>query len=296
MTDKTPITILQELCVANATQPLFNLIHDGTGAMKPIFKYEVSVTIKQTNVKAIGTGRSKKEAKHDSARLALEKLTELKICKDKSPTVSEVEPLPRFVASDAIRNLFELCDERKLPMPEYELIQDVGPPHARQFTMMCSVASLKQNAVATTKKAAKQLSALNMIDLLKTVENSDIRDKEVIHISQVDAHRICEQRYEKTILTRVYKEFDSPFKNYDSDKCSKAISILSDPLLSPEEKWKNAVSALELEYNIQELPAKNNQKLYLLSLRRVEPDFFVSDMEMEGVFKRANKYMLSFLT
>lgn len=295
MNEKTPITILQELCVANGTLPLFNLIHDGSSLMKPVFKYQVNVFIKDMTVSSVGTGRSKKEAKHDSARKALEKLSQLNLCDDTSPNISDLEPVPRFVVSDAIRHLAELCEERKLPIPEYELIQDIGPPHARQFTMMCRIASLKQKATATTKKAAKQLSASNMLDLLRAIDDDEIDGKEVVSLSQSDVNKVLEQKQEKIILTNRFSEYDSPFQNYDNDKCVEARNILNNDLLSHEERVKRAFDALELKFEILELPTVDDRVLFLFSTLRLEPEIHISEFTLEDLYCKTNLYLSTFL-
>jgi hypothetical protein len=43
MNSKTPVSILQEMCIRNGDVPQYELIHDGGGSHEAIFKYRVLV-------------------------------------------------------------------------------------------------------------------------------------------------------------------------------------------------------------------------------------------------------------
>jgi hypothetical protein len=43
MTSKTPVSILQEMCIRNGDVPQYELVHDGGGSHEAIFKYRVVV-------------------------------------------------------------------------------------------------------------------------------------------------------------------------------------------------------------------------------------------------------------
>lgn len=62
--------------------------------------------------------------------------------------------------------LQELCSENNLQDPDYITISDVGPPHAKIFTLQCKVATFKETGIARTKKQAKQDAAKKMLDKL----------------------------------------------------------------------------------------------------------------------------------
>lgn len=73
--NKTPVSILQELMTKRGCMPNYELLlsnSEGIGTHMPIFYYRVTVE----GVQAVGKGGSKKEAKHEAARLVLEKLHE----------------------------------------------------------------------------------------------------------------------------------------------------------------------------------------------------------------------------
>lgn len=64
--------------------------------------------------------------------------------------------------------LQELLQARKIPLPNYEVISEDGPPHEKLFTVKCTIPSLKLSAqsIAKTKKEASQLVAAKIIDLI----------------------------------------------------------------------------------------------------------------------------------
>lgn len=59
--------------------------------------------------------------------------------------------------------LKELCFEHKIPEPIFTMINEHGPPHSKEFTYECSVASLKTVFTSSTKKLAKQYAAQEML-------------------------------------------------------------------------------------------------------------------------------------
>lgn len=56
--------------------------------------------------------------------------------------------------------------------PEYILIRDIGPPHARIFTIRCKVSSFEEDGTATTKKQAKHDAAKKMVDKIRALMTS----------------------------------------------------------------------------------------------------------------------------
>lgn len=171
MNSKTPVSILQEMCIRNGDVPQYELIHDGGGSHEAIFKYRVLVG----ESSAIGSGRSKKEAKHDAAKCLLSRLNALDTASSLDPdTVGVVDvsditsPYKGMLQENAVGALQELCMTNEIQVPEYTVIGDEGPPHAKQFTIMCQVSKLNESAVARTKKQAKQQAAFRMLNRLKT--------------------------------------------------------------------------------------------------------------------------------
>jgi RISC-loading complex subunit TARBP2 len=171
MSSKTPVSILQEMCIRKGDVPQYELIHDGGGSHEALFKYRVVVG----ESSAIGSGRSKKEAKHDAAQCLLNRLNAQGITLASDPDtvdmldVSDItSPYKGMLQENAVGALQELCMLNDIPVPEYTVTGDEGPPHAKQFTMMCQVSKLTESAIARTKKQAKQLAAFKMLNMLRT--------------------------------------------------------------------------------------------------------------------------------
>ncbi|GLG99033.1 Interferon-inducible double stranded RNA-dependent protein kinase activator A B [Gryllus bimaculatus] len=67
---KTPVSVLQELLSRRGTTPRYELVQIEGAIHEPTFRYRVTVA----DVVAMGTGRSKKEAKHAAAKALLDKM------------------------------------------------------------------------------------------------------------------------------------------------------------------------------------------------------------------------------
>ncbi|XP_043261737.1 interferon-inducible double-stranded RNA-dependent protein kinase activator A-like [Colletes gigas] len=186
---KTPISILQEMMVKKQIVPDYQLIHDGGGTHINTFVYKVTCD----GLTANGTGRSKKDAKHQAAKAMLQTIAahrgypQLPASPAQSPlrtplipTVPEVERLPpNLPFVNAIGVLKEICIENNLQEPEYVLISNTGPPHAKIFTIQCIVATFKEIGVAKTKKQAKQEAAKKMLDKITDLVDFDLSHLEV---------------------------------------------------------------------------------------------------------------------
>ncbi|KAL1137855.1 hypothetical protein AAG570_009551 [Ranatra chinensis] len=67
---KTPVSVLQELLSRRGTTPKYELVQVEGAIHEPTFRYRVTVA----EAVALGTGRSKKEAKHAAAKAVLDRL------------------------------------------------------------------------------------------------------------------------------------------------------------------------------------------------------------------------------
>lgn len=103
---------------------------------------------------AVGSGRSKKEAKHDAAKCILKRLNELGVSSRPEPDPDEIvhalnidSPYKGMLQENAVGALQELCMTHEIQVPEYKVIGDEGPPHAKQFTIMCQVSKLEESGL-----------------------------------------------------------------------------------------------------------------------------------------------------
>ncbi|KAF0755906.1 RISC-loading complex subunit tarbp2-like [Aphis craccivora] len=178
--NKTPVTIVQEYASKNHLVPEYDLIHDGTSCSKVSFKYSLSMG----NYVAVGKGSSKKEAKHEAAL----KLLQLMI--DAKPQLlytdfkqwdfdnHVVSPFDNNIKVNAVGKLNEICTNNRLGLPEFNLIREEGQPHAKLFTMSCQVAKMIVTAMHKTKKQAKHLAAVQMVNRLMSIDKSLVIEEE----------------------------------------------------------------------------------------------------------------------
>ncbi|XP_011312769.1 probable RISC-loading complex subunit BRAFLDRAFT_242885 isoform X2 [Fopius arisanus] len=199
---KTPVSILQEMMVKKGSVPNYELIHDGGGSHENTFTYRVTCE----GLLATGTGRCKKDAKHAAASNMLEAIVKhngllpLPASPAKSPVrAPPPQPKPEPYLQDlngpfvnAIGALQDLCADNDLQGPVYNTTSDVGPPHARVFTIECAVASFKEEGVSTTKKQAKHLAAKKMLqrisDVLDDASKSSISFLKMVKPSELEAN------------------------------------------------------------------------------------------------------------
>ncbi|XP_026482860.1 interferon-inducible double-stranded RNA-dependent protein kinase activator A homolog A-like [Ctenocephalides felis] len=235
MAEETPVTILTNFCAASKLPlPEFTLIHDGAGTRNPIFKFEMRLTLKDTKITVVGARTTKTQAKQESARLALEKLSEMNLFHPKKLEVKDtVEASTSTSANSApVGLLAEFCDKKHLPTPLSSLDEDTGPAHGEKFTTQCSVSTFEETASACTKNDAKQLSPQKMINML---DELDI-DEHVEPINETMVPKIIKARskFHLPIVVNNIAEYH-PFVKCGEENCKKAVSILNDNSLGAEE-------------------------------------------------------------
>ncbi|XP_025154807.1 interferon-inducible double-stranded RNA-dependent protein kinase activator A homolog B isoform X2 [Harpegnathos saltator] len=173
------------MMVKKGSVPNYELIHDGGGTHINTFTYKVTCD----GFTATGTGRCKKDAKHEAANAMLTTIATHRNYPQlpASPATSPVRtPMPdslpmspRMPANipfvNTIGALQDLCAENNLQEPEYVPVSDVGPPHARVFTIRCVVSNFSEDGVGTTKKQAKHDAAKKMVDKINSLVNGKLK-------------------------------------------------------------------------------------------------------------------------
>uniref|UniRef100_A0A8D8IJA8 RISC-loading complex subunit tarbp2 n=1 Tax=Culex pipiens TaxID=7175 RepID=A0A8D8IJA8_CULPI len=160
---KTPISVLQELLSRRGITPQYDLMQVEGAVHEPTFRYRVSYQDKD----AMGTGKSKKEAKHAAAKALIDKLTGcsfgdtpvggVSVKSDPEAGSGDDEP-----SGNPIGWLQEMCMARRWPPPTYETEMEVGLPHERQFTIACAVLKYREVGKGKSKKIAKRQAAQRM--------------------------------------------------------------------------------------------------------------------------------------
>ncbi|XP_055320466.1 uncharacterized protein LOC129577455 [Sitodiplosis mosellana] len=174
-TEKTPVTVLQELCVQENELVVFEYVpHETDSTM-------FSCLVAAFDLVSSGSGRSKKEAKHEASEHLMAQLAKMDRFKQKLQKVPET---PRPISdSDAIAVLLEICVQRNFPMPTFELMQSGGEPHPPMFTYVCQVSKIKRTGTFSTKKGARQIAAREVLEIVQNC----VQNEEKKLIATIDA-------------------------------------------------------------------------------------------------------------
>jgi len=186
------VSLLQELYVRKGITPKYDLVQIEGAVHEPTFKYRVSVG----ELIATGCGQSKKKAKHTAAKSMLDKLIALQQNQQSGnvtgidssvgviapPKASKVVELPKDLDAELmsphddgingnpVGDLQEMCMNRRLPPPVYEVGLEKGAPHERCFIIVCAVGgNLKESGSGKSKKLAKRQAAHKMLQTLKSM-------------------------------------------------------------------------------------------------------------------------------
>jgi len=212
--NKTPASIVQEYAAKNRLVPQYDLIHNGVSHSKVSFKYSLSLD----DYVAVGDGSSKKEAKHVAA------LNLLKIMIEDKPQLLNtdfkqwdfdnhvVSPFDNNIKVNAVGQLNDICTNNKLGLPEFNLVREEGQAHAKLFTISCHVAKMIETATHKTKKQAKHLAAVQMVNKLMSIDKSLVIEAEPI---KSDSMKVLEQvEIIKSDQTKKPVPMDENFENY----------------------------------------------------------------------------------
>jgi len=163
---KTPVSLLQELCMRRGIQPKYELMPIEGAVHEPTFVYQVHVR----EFKASGAGTSKKKAKHAAAKAVLDIIIhgpghtgedgKLMGVQDLSQVVT---PYDDGIPGNPVGELQDICMKRRLPPPIYHLVSEEGSRHERNFGLQCTIGNYKQIGYGKSKKIAKRQAAHAML-------------------------------------------------------------------------------------------------------------------------------------
>ncbi|XP_035995229.1 interferon-inducible double-stranded RNA-dependent protein kinase activator A homolog [Fundulus heteroclitus] len=163
---KTPIQVLYEHGVVTGDLPVFVMEKTEGEAHQPSFVFSVTIG----GVTCTGQGPSKKVAKQQAAEAALKALNI-----DSESGVVPGRSNANGVTADPnnpVGLLQALALQRRWRVPEYIVLTEVGPPHRKEFTIICKLESLTEQGVGNTKKAAKKEAAEKMVAKLQSLSGS----------------------------------------------------------------------------------------------------------------------------
>ncbi|KAK9501331.1 hypothetical protein O3M35_012067 [Rhynocoris fuscipes] len=268
MPSKTPVSVLQELLSRRGVTPKYELVQVEGAIHEPTFRYRVSVG----EVLAMGTGRSKKEAKHAAAKSILEKLigteAEAGAAKNGTTVLDAIGSKPNSVPGDdlmmvnPIGLLQELCMSRRWPPPAYETESEEGLPHERQFTISCVVFKHKETGTGKSKKIAKRLAAHNMWQRLINIppepnnQHLDCLDDEDVFGRRFDSSKVTdwgELRSAKIPALTPQQNFKiSQFhKNLKSSTGPKIVELQTKSLVDPDLNFVQVLQEIAVEQQFE---------------------------------------------
>lgn len=164
--ETNPVGALQERFQSRGITPTYRVVQAEGASHAPTFSFQVILG----DLTSMGSGSSKKQAKHAAARAMLDKLD------GRVPAQDGQQPLPAVPDSNAsqapgntVGALQELCVKHGYPMPTYSTDVVGGQPHQRNFAIVCTVGKIKESGSGGSKKDAKREAAQKMIDKLKAL-------------------------------------------------------------------------------------------------------------------------------
>lgn len=92
MNQNSSTRILKEICATYFAEPIYTNLQCGKKSSNKTCQFEVKFHLNGSNIKAIASGKSKNEAKENSAKMALDEISKLKLCPDKL-LVDEENPI-----------------------------------------------------------------------------------------------------------------------------------------------------------------------------------------------------------
>lgn len=208
---KTPISLLQEICMKCHVQAVFEELSGEVGKLNnTTFVFKVCAG----DITSMGKGPSKKKAKHNAAVGVLKEIRDRyagkndvlaaqiddllnqvalseaggtavatqSIQKDDNTAIIAVEASNE--SSNPVGELIEFTQKNALRPPEFEYGSEEGPPHARQFSCTVVFGEINEVGIGRSKKDAKRQAALKLLDKIKIsdkykqqVDNSNDQNK-----------------------------------------------------------------------------------------------------------------------
>ncbi|XP_032517232.1 interferon-inducible double-stranded RNA-dependent protein kinase activator A homolog isoform X2 [Danaus plexippus] len=234
---KTPVSVLQELLARRGTVPKYELVQIEGMIHEPTFRYRVTVA----DLVALGTGRSKKEAKHSAAKALLDKLTGATPADQ--PTNGTVPETSTVVSSfedklmgNPVGWLQELCMSRFWPPPSYHAENDDNVarrlPHERQFTIICTLLKRREVGTGKSKKLAKRQAAYKMWQALQdnppevfqpeeeggvAARYADLKDSKITTLTTSHSHKVSQfhKHLKQSVGPNLVKLQVTPLNNKD---------------------------------------------------------------------------------
>ncbi|XP_053682208.1 uncharacterized protein LOC128732828 [Sabethes cyaneus] len=281
---KTPVTELQELCVARKSgHPIYECTgeeFDSTLPNTKIFKTSVTA-LGRTHT---GFGHSKKDSKHDAALRLLKELLE-----QGDTTMDEDPILCLSVLSDKVTEVRDICVQRNFPLPEFECVRSSGPSHAPEFEYECRIGKIIRHGIHKTKKGAKQAACSEMIKTLQAMPMDD-NEMQIQSLNQAAEKSVNENER----IFRTYREYIKSdikkkpgkisdrhrwFEEMEQSKIKAVKNIMMDDHMTQSDMCTLIPKALGLKYEMKlensNIQSELSQKVYSFELINSEYDCYI---------------------
>ncbi|XP_048583320.1 interferon-inducible double-stranded RNA-dependent protein kinase activator A homolog [Nematostella vectensis] len=182
---KNPISALMEACAQAGLKVTFQEYDESLRGFDKIFTCDVTVDGVLSSCRAYGP--TKKEAKGNAARKAIEELTfDPSLGNSSTYKMSQVSSESRIsplhpktappkgpeTVENYIGTLQEYTAAHRWPTPKYS--EDMrGQDHCKEFIVKCNVKEWTSQGIYGNKKTAKQLAAKNMMKLITSSTSGD---------------------------------------------------------------------------------------------------------------------------
>lgn len=275
---KTPISLLQELCAQQGITPDYKLISVEGAVHAPTFMYRVQIG----EAVATGTGQSKKKAKHAAAKAILEQLlssqgqfgegfvsdgvtVNAESLDQITATPSQSATQEEGVPGNPVGALQEKCMKMRWQPPFYETEEEKGLPHERVFTIACYVDHLVEKGEGKSKRLAKRQAAHNMLKRLKDLEGKD--EEETKNEAKVNGllgtNDVSNVKEKHSNLQSAYSQKVMKFlKDLKTSKSLALMRLQEVDLMDPNLDCANLLQEIseELEFEITYIPMEAQGK------------------------------------
>lgn len=280
----------------HAALPYYNLVADGTEEPLKIFAYAVEVF----GQKALGQGKSKKDAKHEAA------IKILNILKNMDEFKADLQDVPGQVnqqrpqiaeGGDAIGQLLDICVQKDWPHASFELRKACGTAHAPFFEYECRIASLVRVGGSSTKKGAKQIAAQEMLNVILRMYADD-NCKQIATLTDVPPSKHIQTYREfkksdiKTHLGIPLRHRHKFFQNLDAEDKAKIAEVLQEIHETPKERVYLLFKALSWEYKVSLVPEHPLGRVMFFELLGINFDMAISGIE-SILYKEVLEYISS---
>lgn len=207
--------------------------------------------------------------------------------------------------------------------PEYKPVSDVGPPHARVFTIRCVVSNFTEDGVGTTKKQAKHDAAKKMVERINSIimnklkvlnleSNSQNNDEDIKLMNKIAKSKYCalsKFTQKKVNLGVKLTEYHTITRDsMDADICCKILEELCNLIPSNSQqitdelvveklsKLESLLAEANISMILQDAQLESNNYSTILQLDTCPPitQIGMGKSEADAAFK-AMSYMISTL-